>query len=149
MDNHDEVDVGPYMNMVAKMEIEKENLFYQMYEMAKSRLNNWENLERNDVKINQLDGAMTNLVFILKNLITGENALLRIYGEGTELFFPRSHEIELFEMLSKKNIGIELLCLFANGRIEKLIHGKVKNPIFCVFTSKIIVIDGKGGGYSR
>ncbi|XP_039041878.1 probable choline kinase 1 [Hibiscus syriacus] len=75
-----------------------------------------------------LKGAMTNEVF---QIIWPKNhgdrhlkVLVRIYGEGVELFFNRNDEIRTFEYMSNHGQGPRLLGRFPNGRIEEFIHAR-------------------------
>lgn len=81
-----------------------------------------------------LKGAMTNEVFQAKWKTSDREApprkaLVRIYGEGVELFFDREDEIRTFEALSRHGQGPRLLGRFPNGRVEEFIHARV-----CVLT---------------
>lgn len=72
---------------------------------------------------------MTNEVYQI-NWPTTEDGLvrkvlLRVYGEGVELFFNRDDEIQTFECMSKHGQGPRLLGRFAEGRVEEFIHAKV------------------------
>ena len=76
-----------------------------------------------------LKGAMTNEVFQIKWPTRTDNVsrkvLVRIYGEGVEVFFDRDNEIQTFEFMSKHGQGPRLLGRFPNGRIEEFIHARV------------------------
>ncbi|GMH30512.1 hypothetical protein Nepgr_032355 [Nepenthes gracilis] len=75
-----------------------------------------------------LKGAMTNEVYQIKwQTKTGETSrkvLVRIYGEGVDVFFDRKDEIRTFEFMSKNGQGPRLLGRFSNGRIEEFIHAR-------------------------
>ncbi|KAK8579883.1 hypothetical protein V6N13_143044 [Hibiscus sabdariffa] len=75
-----------------------------------------------------LKGAMTNEVFQI-NWPTNHGdlhlkVLVRIYGEGVEVFFNRDDEIRTFECMSKHGQGPRLLGRFPDGRIEEFIHAR-------------------------
>ncbi|ONK59377.1 uncharacterized protein A4U43_C08F5810 [Asparagus officinalis] len=55
---------------------------------------------------------------------TTRKALVRIYGEGVELFFDREDEIRTFEAMSRHGQGPRLLGRFPNGRVEEFIHAR-------------------------
>eukprot|EP00262_Sarcandra_glabra_P005770 TRINITY_DN1758_c0_g1_i1.p1 TRINITY_DN1758_c0_g1~~TRINITY_DN1758_c0_g1_i1.p1 ORF type:complete len:350 (-),score=69.17 TRINITY_DN1758_c0_g1_i1:75-1124(-) len=80
------------------------------------------------LQVIQLKGAMTNEVFqIMWQTESGflpRKALMRIYGEGVEVFFDRDDEIRTFECMSKHGQGPRLLGRFPNGRIEEFIHAR-------------------------
>ncbi|PRQ57339.1 putative phosphotransferase with an alcohol group as acceptor [Rosa chinensis] len=71
---------------------------------------------------------MTNEVFEIKwPTSTGEvsrKVVVRIYGEGVEVFFDRDNEIRTFEYMSKNGQGPRLLGRFPNGRVEEFIHAR-------------------------
>jgi choline kinase len=57
---------------------------------------------------------------------TAAAVLVRLYGEGTESFFHRGREIEVFNKIGRLNYGSHaLLCEFENGRCEKFFEGSV------------------------
>ncbi|KHN41255.1 Choline/ethanolamine kinase [Glycine soja] len=71
---------------------------------------------------------MTNEVFQIKwPTTTGElsrKVLVRMYGEGVDVFFNRDNEIQTFEFMSKNGQGPRLLGRFMNGRVEEFIHAR-------------------------
>ncbi|XP_038700586.1 probable choline kinase 1 isoform X2 [Tripterygium wilfordii] len=75
-----------------------------------------------------LRGAMTNEVYQInwpkKNGDLPRKVLVRLYGEGVEVFFDREDEIRTFECMSKHGQGPRLLGRFADGRVEEFIHAK-------------------------
>jgi choline/ethanolamine kinase len=87
-----------------------------------------------------LKGAMTNEVYQVRWLTAapgtagGEalkerevrKVLVRIYGDGVELFFDREDELRTFECMSRHGQGPRLLGRFPNGRVEEFIHARVR-----------------------
>ncbi|KAJ0241107.1 choline kinase 1 [Hirschfeldia incana] len=78
-----------------------------------------------------LKGAMTNEVYQINwpTLNGGEDALhrrvlVRIYGDGVDLFFNRDDEIKTFECMSHHGYGPKLLGRFSDGRLEEFIHAR-------------------------
>ncbi|XP_021283947.1 probable choline kinase 1 isoform X1 [Herrania umbratica] len=75
-----------------------------------------------------LKGAMTNEVYQInwptKHGDLHQKVLVRVYGEGVEVFFNRDDEIRTFECMSKHGQGPGLLGRFADGRIEEFIHAR-------------------------
>ncbi|XP_022641220.1 probable choline kinase 2 isoform X2 [Vigna radiata var. radiata] len=75
-----------------------------------------------------LKGAMTNEVFQVKwpSKNGGEvrKVLVRLYGEGVEVFFDREEEVKTFECMSKHGQGPRLLGRFTSGRVEEFIHAR-------------------------
>ncbi|KAF0903983.1 hypothetical protein E2562_030482 [Oryza meyeriana var. granulata] len=55
--------------------------------------------------------------------------LVRIYGDGMELFFDREDEVRTFECMSRHGQGPRLLGRFPNGRIEEFIHTRIQPRI--------------------
>lgn len=118
------VSVGPFLAAVAALDREKQKLQASIVATLAASVPGWADAEANDVTVDHVGGAMTNLIFSVSKP-GGNNAdvLVRIYGEGTESFFSRVEETRLFQLLSQQKIGVQLLGEFPNGRAEKLIHG--------------------------
>jgi len=118
------VTVSPFLQALALLDKKKQQLAINVGKTLAQCTPGWENVDPEDVMIQHLSGAMTNMIFSASKP-DGENkdVLLRIYGEGTDLFFSREEETRIFEELGKKDIGVGLLATFGNGRVEKLIHG--------------------------
>ncbi|KAE8817721.1 putative choline kinase 2 [Hordeum vulgare] len=87
-----------------------------------------------------LKGAMTNEVYQVCWLTTPAEAgagagplkerevwkvLVRIYGDGVDLFFDREDELRSFECMSRHGQGPRLLGRFPNDRVEEFIHARV------------------------
>ncbi|CAB4289421.1 unnamed protein product [Prunus armeniaca] len=79
-------------------------------------------------KVIPLKGAMTNEVYQIswptRDGDFSRNVLVRVYGEGVEVFFNRDDEIQTFECMSKHGQGPRLLGRFADGRVEEFIHAR-------------------------
>ncbi|ESQ33389.1 hypothetical protein EUTSA_v10008064mg [Eutrema salsugineum] len=81
------------------------------------------------LQVRPMKGAMTNEVFMV-NWPTKENTfhhrklLVRVYGQGVDLFFDRKDEIRTFEVVSRYGHGPRLLGRFAGGRIEEFINAR-------------------------
>ncbi|CAN1235232.1 Probable choline kinase 3 [Linum perenne] len=76
-----------------------------------------------------MKGAMTNEVYQInwprkEEGIINRKVLIRIYGEGVDLFFNRDVEIETFECMSNHGQGPRLLGRFPQGRVEEFIHAR-------------------------
>ncbi|TKY49752.1 choline kinase 2 [Spatholobus suberectus] len=98
-------------------------------EILKSLASKWEDvLDANALQVIPLKGAMTNEVFQIKWPTTiretSRRVLVRIYGEGVDVFFDRGDEIRTFEFMSKNGQGPRLLGRFTNGRVEEFIHAR-------------------------
>ncbi|XP_021737637.1 probable choline kinase 1 [Chenopodium quinoa] len=89
----------------------------------------WEDVnDPNYIQVKRLNGAMTNEVFQIlwpndKNDLN-RKVLVRIYGEGVEVFFNRDDEIRTFENLSHHGQGPRLLGRFSDGRVEEFLHAR-------------------------
>lgn len=85
-------------------------------------------MDKDMIKIVHLSGAMTNEVYRISWPMKTENesrtVLVRIYGEGVDLFFNRDDEIRTFECISKLGQGPGLLGCFSEGRVEEFIHAR-------------------------
>ncbi|KAI9919157.1 hypothetical protein PsorP6_011290 [Peronosclerospora sorghi] len=116
--------VAPYLAAVAIVDKAKLKLQASIVATLIQCVPGWSDVEPDAVDVEHVGGAMTNLIFAVHKP-DGQHAdvLVRVYGEGTESFFSREEETRLFQLLSEKKIGVELLGQFANGRAEKLIRG--------------------------
>ncbi|KFK45108.1 hypothetical protein AALP_AA1G345500 [Arabis alpina] len=86
-----------------------------------------EDLESLQVK--PMKSAMTNEVYMVDwptkgNKFKHRKLLVRVYGEGVDLFFDRKDEIRTFEVVSRYGHGPKLLGRFTGGRIEEFIHAR-------------------------
>ncbi|XP_077239257.1 putative choline kinase 2 [Tasmannia lanceolata] len=94
-----------------------------------SLASNWTDVEDSKaLEVIQLKGAMTNEVYQInwqtERGMNPRKVLVRIYGEGVEVFFDRDDEIRTFECMSKHGQGPRLLGRFPNGRVEEFIHAR-------------------------
>ncbi|XP_020582415.1 probable choline kinase 2 [Phalaenopsis equestris] len=83
------------------------------------------------IEVVPLKGALTNEVFEINWVAEGRSegergrkVLVRIYGEGVDVFFDREDEIRTFEFMSRHGQGPRLLGRFNNGRVEEFIHAR-------------------------
>lgn len=95
--------------------------------------------DMNALQVIPLKGAMTNEVYQLnwptRNGDHLRKVLVRIYGEGVEVFFNRDDEIRTFECMSKHGQGPRLLGRFPDGRVEEFIHARVCESLILVVIS--------------
>ncbi|WCJ39191.1 Protein kinase superfamily protein [Euphorbia peplus] len=118
------------MGAVEKLTVNKEGRIPgEAKEKLKSLASKWDDvLDANALHVIPLKGAMTNEVFQIKWPTKSDKGsrkvLVRIYGEGVEVFFDREDEIRTFEFMSKQGQGPRLLGRFATGRIEEFIHAR-------------------------
>jgi choline/ethanolamine kinase len=98
-----------------------------------------------------LKGAMTNEVYqarwVTKTSDGSESGgrerdarkvLVRVYGEGVDLFFDREDEVRTFECMSQHGHGPRLLARSPNGRIEEFIHARVRIRLLFVSCSNLL-----------
>ncbi|KAG0614076.1 hypothetical protein M758_6G149800 [Ceratodon purpureus] len=81
-----------------------------------------------DLKLTRLKGAMTNNVYQCHWKRNDGNrdkkVLVRVYGEGSGLFFDRNDEVLTFERMSLKGQGPRLMGRFPNGRVEEFLRAR-------------------------
>ncbi|KAL8159935.1 hypothetical protein V2J09_001472 [Rumex salicifolius] len=102
-----------------------EDLMQILVNLAKK----WEDVaDPNDIQVKHMSGAMTNQVFQImwpsEKVDHHRKVLLRIYGEGVDVFFDRDEEIRTFECLSDHGHGPRLLGRVSYGRLEEFIHAR-------------------------
>ncbi len=87
----------------------------------------------NTIQVIPLKGAMTNEVFQIiwptKNGVDLRKVLLRLYGDGVDIFFNREEEIRTFECMSSHGQGPRLLGRFTSGRVEEFIHARTLSAV--------------------
>lgn len=82
-----------------------------------------------------LKGAMTNHVYECHwpqesaSHSRLRKVLVRIYGDGCDLFFRREDEICTFERMSQLGQGPRLLARFSNGRVEEFLDARTLNSV--------------------
>ncbi|KAG8480683.1 hypothetical protein CXB51_025273 [Gossypium anomalum] len=101
----------------------------EVKDALQSMASEWDDVvDSKALQVIPLKGAMTNEVFQIKWPTRGDNVsqkvLVRIYGEGVDVFFDREDEIRTFEFMSKHGQGPRLLQRFRNGRIEEFIRAR-------------------------
>ncbi|KAA8537962.1 hypothetical protein F0562_027458 [Nyssa sinensis] len=101
----------------------------ELLKLLLSLASNWGDvIDAKTLQVVHLTGAMTNEVYRIswptKMEDVSRTVLVRIYGEGVELFFNRDEEIQTFECLSKHGHGPRLLGLFPEGRVEEFIYAR-------------------------
>ncbi|XAR62241.1 Ethanolamine kinase [Bertholletia excelsa] len=112
----------------------------ELMKVLLSLASNWGDLmDTSSIKVVHLSGAMTNEVYRIswptKTEDGSRTVLVRIYGEGVDLFFNRDEEIRTFECMSKHGHGPSLLGHFPEGRVEEFIHartlsaGDLRDPV--------------------
>ena len=72
------------------------------------------------LEMERLTGAMSNVVY----MCTSKGMppiLLRLYGDGSDVFFDRETELAVFTFMSEQGLGPRLLGTFAGGRFEEFL----------------------------
>ncbi|OMO61174.1 hypothetical protein CCACVL1_23710 [Corchorus capsularis] len=117
--------MGAATNVVENKE---EKLPQEVKDALQALASEWDDVvDSKALQVIPLKGAMTNEVFQIKwptRTEVSRKVLVRIYGEGVEVFFDRDVEIQTFECMSKHGQGPRLLGRFPNGRIEEFIHAR-------------------------
>ncbi|KAL2232093.1 probable choline kinase 1 [Sesamum indicum] len=106
----------------------------ELMQLLLSLASNWGDvIDISTLKVVHLSGAMTNEVYRISWPTNTENVprtvLVRIYGDGVELFFNRDEEIRTFECLSMHGYGPKLLGQFREGRVEEFIHARTLSAV--------------------
>ncbi|KAJ0579021.1 putative phosphotransferase with an alcohol group as acceptor [Helianthus annuus] len=102
----------------------------QLMKLLLSLASDWGDVfDTSKLKAVHLSGAMTNIVYRItwpKNASEDDvrTVLVRIYGEGADIFFDREEEIRTFGLISTHGHGPHLLAKFPEGRVEEFIHAK-------------------------
>ncbi|KAH7437017.1 hypothetical protein KP509_05G052900 [Ceratopteris richardii] len=87
-------------------------------------------LDAKNLVLKPLKGAMTNHVYECHWPQEApphggvRRVLVRIYGDGCDLFFRREDEICTFERMSQLGQGPRLLARFSNGRVEEFLNAR-------------------------
>ncbi|KAL0440365.1 UNVERIFIED_CONTAM: putative choline kinase [Sesamum latifolium] len=111
----------------------------ELMQLLLSLASNWGDvIDISDLKVVHLSGAMTNEVYRISWPTNTENVprtvLVRIYGDGVELFFNRDEEILTFECLSMHGYGPKLLGQFREGELRSsFMPGNVLDLGFSIF----------------
>lgn len=70
-----------------------------------------------EVSLTSVKGGITNTLW--RACAGDQSALVRIYGDGTDIIINRQRENQIFAELTEMHFGIKLLAMFKNGRIEE------------------------------
>ncbi|KAI5654609.1 hypothetical protein M9H77_31796 [Catharanthus roseus] len=100
-----------------------------LQEILLSLASKWgDDVGRSSFKVFPMKGAMTNEVYRIswpsKVKDNHRTVLVRVYGEGVEVFFNRDEEVRTFNWLSMHGYGPKLLGQFSEGRVEEFINAK-------------------------
>lgn len=96
----------------------------QIFDIARDMVSSWSNIGIDNVSLRAIPGGTTNALFLLTTSEPASNLVVRVFGEGSELFIDRRIENEVFCTLSANGIAPPVLGVFANGRIETFLSGR-------------------------
>ncbi|GAB2211168.1 hypothetical protein Droror1_Dr00016460 [Drosera rotundifolia] len=101
----------------------------ELIQILISLASSWEDVEDpKKIQVTHLSGAMTNEVLRITwptlKVSTSRDVLVRVYGQGVEIFFDRNDEIRTFEFISRHGLGPRLLGHFSGGRVEEFIRAR-------------------------
>ncbi|GAB4861088.1 casein kinase (serine/threonine/tyrosine protein kinase) [Ancistrocladus abbreviatus] len=107
----------------------KASLPEELIQILVTLASSWEDVNNPDeIQVIHLSGAMTNevlrVIWPTHKVDLQRQVLVRIYGQGVEIFFNRDEEIRTFECISEHGQGPRLLGLFSDGRVEEFIHAR-------------------------
>ncbi|KAH3765158.1 choline kinase alpha [Pelomyxa schiedti] len=114
-------------------------IFPWALKQCKELVNGWKNVDVSEISIKVIKGGLTNRLYKLSLSPEAterlneaadpascervpQHVLVRKYGEGTEVFFDRSHEHIIFSRFSDARLGPHLYGLFEGGRIEEFLE---------------------------
>ncbi|CAM9772899.1 unnamed protein product [Pylaiella littoralis] len=100
----------------------------QVLSYIREALPGWRPLSDRDIQLKQITGGITNVIFKAQNVVTGEGALVRVYGKDTDLLLDRRKEAAVFSELSTLGFGPRKLGEFKGGRIEELLDARAATP---------------------
>mmetsp|Transcript_15344 Transcript_15344/g.46336 ORF Transcript_15344/g.46336 Transcript_15344/m.46336 type:complete len:524 (-) Transcript_15344:642-2213(-) len=85
------------------------------------KVRGWGEATLETLKVSQLSGAMTNLIYRCRYQHGDEKlfALARVFGNIPDDLFSRDYEQMIFRTVARAGMGPKLLVSFANGRIEE------------------------------
>eukprot|EP01134_Creolimax_fragrantissima_P002782 CFRG2782T1 len=106
----------------------------QACKWLKGHIRAWQGLDDTNIEVKVLRGGLTNLLFTCKaqgpdaHTIEPRKVLLRIYGDGTDLFFSRVLGEICFVLLSECRFGPKLYGVWTEGRLEEWLDMKTLAP---------------------
>jgi len=80
-----------------------------------------------EAEVRPLTGGITNLLYLVSNA-SGRRVIVRLFGQGTELFVDRQRENVVFSELSRLGVGPTFYGLFENGRVEGYLPARALLP---------------------
>jgi ethanolamine kinase len=95
-------------------------------------LPSWDGLNDADMDVAYITGGISNALFKVSVPAVAVGAVsavaFRIYGDSTERFIDRSHELGIMQLAHQHGFGPQLLATFGNGRIEEFLQMRSLQP---------------------
>lgn len=106
----------------------------EVYEVLYRLADKWADVpDVMNLVLKPLKGAMTNHVYECQwpqqEADSIRKVLVRVYGDGCEVFFRRENEIHTFERMSQLGQGPRLLARFPNGRVEEFLNARTLRAV--------------------
>lgn len=125
---------GPARALISASSRERrEWILGEVYESLRKLANEWAEVpDAKNLVLKPLKGAMTNHVYECRwphEDGRTRRVLVRVYGEGCDLFFKRDDEIQTFERMSHFGQGPRLLARFSYGRIEEFLSARTLTAV--------------------
>merc|ERR1711874_761256 len=76
-----------------------------------------------DIVLEMFSKGQTNRLVVGWSGNENDKVLVRVYGQGTELFIDRKREIQHFILLEKNGCGGKIYASFNNGIVYEFIQG--------------------------
>lgn len=82
----------------------------------------------NEITVKELTGGITNMLLSCKHTPSGFTALMRVYGQGTNLIIDRHREFVLQLILNSLNLAPPIFARFSNGLVYGFLPGRSLQP---------------------
>jgi hypothetical protein len=88
----------------------------------------WAGAQDSDLSIRAISGGITNLLFKVSHAPSGSAALVRIFGEKTEVLIDREKDNRTFALLAERGFAPTFYGTFTNGRVEGWVESRPLEP---------------------
>jgi hypothetical protein len=103
-----------------------ENFHRSLKTIATHMVPSWAQADQESIAVSPLTGGISNMLFVLTSGV--ERLIIRLFGNGTELFISRDVENKVFTRLSTLQLAPTFHGLFVGGRVEGYIDAKALEP---------------------
>jgi hypothetical protein len=103
-----------------------ERFHHSLKQIARHMVPAWAEMLDESIEIAPLTGGISNMLFVLMS--GSERLIIRLFGNGTELFINRNTENNVFCRLSTLNMAPTFHGLFCGGRIEGYFDARPLDP---------------------